>query len=118
VPLADLTVQHEGPVVVVALDGEIDMSNAVELGDAIGRAVSNQALALVLDLSEVAYIDSAGIHVIYDLRDRLSVRGQRMRLVVTPQSPIAEGLRLAEVVGAVGASETRGAALRELSGAA
>jgi anti-sigma B factor antagonist len=115
--LADLTVQHEGQVVVAALEGEIDMSNAAELGQAVGRAVSNQALGLVLDLTDVAYVDSAGIHVIYDLRDRLSVRGQGMRLVVTPQSPIVESLRLAGVLGAVQGAETRAAALRELSGA-
>jgi anti-sigma B factor antagonist len=84
--------------VVARLTGEIDMSNADELGAALKQMVSNQALGLVLDLSDVDYFDSAGIHLIYDLRESLSMRGQQLRLVVPHDSAAHDSLRLAAVL--------------------
>jgi anti-anti-sigma factor len=114
VPLADLSFENVDHVVVARLDGEIDMSNARELGEAVGRQVSNEALGLVLDLGAVEYLDSAAIQVVYELRERLRVRGQQLKLVVTADSPIAEALRLADVQRVVGASETLDGALRSI----
>ena len=112
--LADLNVETVGQVVVAGLDGEIDMSNANELGDALSRGVSNEALGLVVDLTDITYLDSAAIQVIYGLRERLQMRGQQIRLVVAPASPIADALRIAGVPAAVGTDETRDAALHAL----
>ena len=112
--LADLRVETVAQVVVAHLHGEIDMSNARELGETITRQVSNEALGLVLDLTDIAYVDSAGIQVIYELRERLETRGQQMRLVVAPASPIADALRIADVLTAVGSDATLEAALHAL----
>jgi anti-anti-sigma factor len=112
--LADLRVETVAQVVVAHLHGEIDMSNARELGEAITRQVSNEALGLILDLTDIAYVDSAGIQVIYELRERLQTRGQQMRLVVAPASPIADALRIADVLTAVGSDATLEAALHAL----
>jgi anti-sigma B factor antagonist len=113
-PLADVTFAADGDVVVASVRGEIDLSNAGELGEAIGRRLTNEALALVLDLTAVEYLDSAGIHVIYDLHERLRNRGQDIRVVIAPGAVIAEALRLADVPRAVGAAETVEAALTSL----
>ena len=67
--LADLSIETRGPVLVARLRGEVDMSNAGQLRDELNAATRNDALGLVLDLSEVEYLDSAGIHLIYRLRD-------------------------------------------------
>jgi anti-sigma B factor antagonist len=115
-PLADVSFSSDGDIVVASLRGEIDMSNAGELGDTIGRALSNDALALVLDLTAVEYVDSAGIHVIYDLHEQLRTRGQDIRVVIAPDALIAEALRLADVPRAVGAAESVEAALVSLRG--
>jgi anti-anti-sigma factor len=112
--LADLRVETVAQVVVAHLHGEIDMSNARELGEAITRQVRNEALGLVLDLTDIAYVDSAGIQVIYELRERLETRGQQMRLVVAPASPIADALRIAGVLTAVGSDATLEAARHAL----
>jgi anti-anti-sigma factor len=112
--LADLRVETVAQVAVAHLHGEIDMSNARELGEAITRQVSNKALGLVLDLTDIAYVDSAGIQVIYELRERLETRGQQMRLVVAPASPIVDALRIADVLTAVGSDATLEAALHAL----
>ena len=116
IPIADLVLSSDGDIVIASVRGEIDLSNAGELGEAIGRRLTNEALALVLDLTAVEYLDSAGIHVIYDLHQRLRDRGQDIRVVIAPGAVIAEALRLADVPRAVGAAETVGAALTSLRG--
>ena len=114
-PLADAHFEPIGEIVVAHLTGEIDMSNADEIADAISVQTPADARALVLDLREVVYTDSAGIRLIYNLRSRLDHRGQQLRLVVEPGGPITDALRVADVPRAVGAVETVDAAVASLS---
>ncbi len=95
--LADLRITKYDGAVVVRITGEIDMSNAGELRNAIIEATPNEALGLVLDLTSVEYIDSAGIHLLYRLGDNLRARGQTLRVVIPPSSPASDALRLAGV---------------------
>jgi anti-anti-sigma factor len=95
--LADLRITRRDAVLVVRVSGEIDMSNTGELRKAIIEATPNDALGLVLDLSRVEYIDSAGIHLLYRLGDNLRARGQTLRIVIPPSSPASDTLRLAGV---------------------
>jgi anti-anti-sigma factor len=113
-PLADIAFETIDNIVVARLEGEVDMSNADDLGAAITARVSSDALGLVLDLAAVEYLDSAGIHVLFDLRERLTRRGQQIRLVLGPDAPIATALEYAGVQRTLGASDTVPAALAEL----
>jgi anti-anti-sigma factor len=114
-PLADLTMETIGQVVVARLEGEIDMSNAGEIGDTLGRQVVNEALGLVLDLTDVGYLDSAAIQIIFELREGLRTRGQLIRIVVVPGSAAADALRVAGVPAAIGIDETVTDALRTMT---
>ena len=105
-PLADVRFEAADRVVIARVEGEIDMSNAGELGTAITGRVPADAVAVVLDLGGVDYLDSAGIHVVYQLRERLSQRGQAVSLVVAPDSPVAAALEYAGASRALGAAET------------
>jgi anti-sigma B factor antagonist len=113
-PYADVRFETIGRVVVARLVGEIDMSNAGEVGAAITSRVTSDAVAVVLDLSAVEYLDSAGIHVVFELRARLSRRGQELRLVVPSGSPVATALHYAAVPRTVGAAETVKAAIADV----
>jgi anti-anti-sigma factor len=113
-PYADVRFETIGRVVVARLEGEIDMSNAGELAAAITGRVTNDAAGVVLDLGGVDYLDSAGIHVVFELRERLARRGQEIRLVVPSDSPIATALRYADVPRTVGAAETVKAAIADV----
>jgi anti-anti-sigma factor len=115
-PLADIKFETVDNVVVARLEGEVDMSNADDLGAAITARVSSDALALVLDLAAVDYLDSAGIHVLFDLRERLTRRGHQIRLVIGPDSPIATALEYAGVQRTLGAAPTIGEAIAGLDG--
>jgi hypothetical protein len=48
---------------VVALDGELDQQSAPELSEALTRAARN-GKRVVVDLSELRFIDSSGLHVL------------------------------------------------------
>lgn len=82
---------------VVRLRGEIDLSNAEALGAAAEGAVSNRARGLVLDLSEVTFLDSTGLRLVFQLARRLRDRQQALRLVVPEGARIARLLTLAGV---------------------
>ncbi len=73
---------HHGDVVVVAVDGEIDRSNAQQVAAALLKAVPNVAAAVVLDLTGTGYIDSSGIQLLFEVAERLRKRQQQLRAVV------------------------------------
>lgn len=95
--LADVQFDIRGDVVVATLTGEVDLSNATRLRDAIAEATANTALGVVLVLDAVDYLDSAGIHLVYRLRESLAARGQKLMLVIPEKSPVQDALRLAGV---------------------
>jgi anti-anti-sigma factor len=113
--LADVRFMPSGRAMVARLTGEVDMSNAESLRTAIAEATPNQALALVFDLSEIDYLDSAGIQLIYQLRSDLRARGQSLRLVIPAGSPATDALRLAGVSHHLDTEETLAAALQGLA---
>jgi anti-anti-sigma factor len=95
--LADVQFDERDQVVVSTVTGEVDLSNARQICDAVGEATPNTAVGVVLDLSRVDYLDSAGIHLIYRLRENLRARGQKLMLAIPADSPVQDSLRLAGV---------------------
>jgi anti-anti-sigma factor len=93
--LADVQIRLVPGALIVHVTGEVDMSNAEEVGATVIRATPNEAQGVVLDLSGVEYLDSAGIYVIYRMRASLQARGQSLILVIPPTSPVHDSLRLA-----------------------
>jgi anti-anti-sigma factor len=88
---------HDERTLVATMSGELDFSNAEAIRTALATAVSNQSLALVLDLTAVDYLDSAGIELLYRLRQDLRSRGQALHVVIPPDSASNAALRLAGV---------------------
>ena len=104
--LADLQITLARHALIARLSGEIDMSNAEEMGATVIGATPNEASGVILDLGGVEYLDSAGIYVIYGMRASLQARGQSLILVIPPESPVHDALRLsgAERPGEVAAT--------------
>jgi anti-sigma B factor antagonist len=71
----------------IAVRGEVDI-NAVELLEAaVDAAIRDSAGAFVIDLSEVDFIDSSGLHVLLRARALLG-REDRALAVVCPFGPV------------------------------
>jgi anti-anti-sigma factor len=85
---ATLRIRGGSPVVVVSMTGEIDLANADTGEERIVAGVPNEADRLILDLSEVTYLDSAGVRLILGVNERLHLRRQELRLVVPTTAPI------------------------------
>ena len=90
--LARLSFESDGDVELAKVAGEVDASNVDDLSDQLLDRLSNQARAVVLDLSETSYIDSSGISLIFDAAARMRNRRQELRLVVPPRSFVGEVL--------------------------
>ena len=95
--LADLQLSSRDGAVIAQVTGEIDMSNAVELREAIADYTPNDSLGVVLDFASVDYVDSAGIHMIYRLGESLRQRRLALRIVIPPGSAASDALRLAGI---------------------
>ena len=83
--LPNVTIGVDDGIVIASLTGEIDLSNAPEITDALLDGVPNEALGLVIDLSDVSYLDSAGVRMLAELDHRLGWRAQALR-VVAPEA--------------------------------
>lgn len=82
---------------VVRISGEMDLSNVDAVMDAIAVAVPGDASQVVLDLSDMAYLDSSGIAMLFRLAERLGHRRQEVRLVVPADAPVRAVLELTRV---------------------
>ena len=92
--LAHFTVEEREGQPVVRIAGEIDASNAEQIGREIRESVSNHALALIVDLTHTTYIDSSGVRFLFDLARRLDRRGLELHVVIVEQSQVAEVFEL------------------------
>lgn len=77
--------------------GEIDLANADQLANRIAEAAPGNRLGVVIDLSEVGFLDSFGIYVIVGLSQRLTQQGQSLAIVVPKDSPVLGTLRVSKV---------------------
>ena len=88
--LAAITLADRDGVPVASIRGEVDVSNADDLGGRLHASVPNAAPGLVLDLSDTTYFDSSGVRLLFDLGERLTRRQQTLRVVVAEGSFLAE----------------------------
>lgn len=85
--LAVVRVETRGATVIAAIAGEVDPSNSRALGRRLAETVPNDALSVVVDLSEVSFLDSSGVQMLFELAERLTGRQQRLSVVVPPEAP-------------------------------
>jgi anti-anti-sigma factor len=112
--LATMHIETHGEVTVARIVGEIDASNANDFANQLKETLPNSAIALVVDLCETEYIDSSGVHLIFDLADALRRRQQILHLVVAPDSFVGDVLGVVNVTGAAHTSPTLVEALEAL----
>lgn len=83
-PLHEIRLERLGDADVVRLSGEVDLSNVTALDDAVA---STSAHDVALDLTELTYIDSAGIRAVDRCYRSLEDAGRALVVVVPSDSP-------------------------------
>jgi anti-anti-sigma factor len=94
----------------------VDASNAAELRIALVDRLSNDVLGLVIDMSDMTYLDSTGISLLFELARGLSARRQVLRLVVPGASPIRRVLDLCDIASVAPIDETAAEARAAVAG--
>jgi len=95
--LATVRLRERGSIVMATVDGEIDLSNAGEILDELTGAVPNSAHGLLLDLTALEFLDSSGIHMLYDLAERLATRQQGFAVILEPDAPPRRAIEVSGV---------------------
>jgi anti-anti-sigma factor len=85
-----IAITEQGRTITVALGGEWDIAEQEATRTATLSALERYPERLVLDLSQLTFIDSSGLRVAVELQKRS--RRQNTRLVVVPGSPAAQRL--------------------------
>lgn len=88
VPLRIDTVERDGSLV-LAVQGELDISTSPLLDEALARARATDAARIVVDLRKIGFMDSTGLHV---LIKHARAENGRSRLRLTKASPQAQRL--------------------------
>ena len=92
--LARIESEQHGPICLVRIYGEIDMSNDREVLSAIEVSVARGTLRVVVDLTDTTYLDSAGLALVLRLADRLQARQKGLSIVVPDDSPVRTAFEL------------------------
>jgi anti-anti-sigma factor len=115
--LAGFEFEQRDGVLIAAVEGEIDSSNAPELRLALADRLPSASRALVLDLTRLTYLDSAGVQLLFDLGRRLAARRQAIRLVVPDRTPMRRVLDLCAITHVAPMDADLESALAALKGA-
>jgi len=110
---AEIAVEAAGSAVVAHVAGEIDITTVQRLACDLLETLGNDATTLVVDLTGVRYVDSAGIEMLFETSRRLRRRRQGMALVVPPGSLLSPVFDLTGIDAAAPMFTTVEAALQE-----
>lgn len=107
VPGLVVSISAEGAVTVIALRGEADVSTLAAVADGLSRALADHRGAVVVDLTDTEFIDSATVRAIGQAAQFLGGRERQL----TVRSPSRLALHLLEVFGLSDLVEHRGMAV-------
>jgi anti-sigma B factor antagonist len=90
---------------VVSLAGELDMATAPMLAETVADLMRRGPVgALVVDVSELRFLDSSGMRALLQARNAATEQGAEFA-VRRPREPVAQVLRIAALEQALGIGE-------------
>jgi anti-sigma B factor antagonist len=96
-----LTKRTEENLTVLALTGEVDVLTVSKLSAELDQEVRRGTGDVVLDLREVEFVDSAGVHIMLRAQRRLARQSRALTVVCRP-GPVRRVFELARVVEVLG----------------
>ncbi|HEU0023056.1 MAG TPA: STAS domain-containing protein [Thermoleophilaceae bacterium] len=94
--LVGLDIEEREDIVVAHVSGELDIAEATVTGESITAAVPSSARGLVVDFSELTFIDSSGIAMLFQLVRQMSARRQLLGVVARADEPVSRVLEIVE----------------------
>jgi anti-anti-sigma factor len=85
-PATAVTARDEAGAMWIAVAGPIDLATAPAVEADISALVGNETAVVTLDLSDVDYLDSAGLRVLFRLTTRLAEVRTALEVVAPPGS--------------------------------
>lgn len=76
----EIRVSQDGPQCVATLEGELDIATSEQLRGELLRLIDDGCRALVVDMSDLALIDSTGLGVLVGVLKRILQHGGEMQL--------------------------------------
>jgi anti-sigma B factor antagonist len=81
-----ITASGQGATSVIELEGEWDLAQRAATTNAIAQALDRGPACLLLDLSRLSFIDSSGIHVLINARNRCAEQGAHLVIIPGPRA--------------------------------
>lgn len=95
--MSTVAVEERSGRMIARLAGEIDLQDVDRVSGQVLSAVPNSARGVVLDLSDVTYLDSAAIQMLFDIVRRMNTARQEVAIAVPESSPLATLLKITHV---------------------
>ena len=92
-----IDVEIRGDVALAVISGEVDLATGSSFADEVLGKMPNTCRALVVDLSELRYIDSAGVRSLFEIGAVLDRRDQPFALTVPHDSLLRSVLKITQV---------------------
>lgn len=103
---ATVAVESAGPTLRISLAGEIDMANADTVYTQMANAITNRAAGVTVDVTDLRYVDSAGLRVLAFLAARLRQLNIGFTLTAPSNSPARRVIELAGLTFSVSDAPT------------
>ena len=84
----------------LSVEGELDIATAPRMIAALTEALADMDSPLVVDLTEVVFMDSTGLALLMNARRRVVRLGQGFA-IVCPGGPISRVFEIADMVGSL-----------------
>ena len=98
-------------IAVVDVHGEIDLRTAPALREVLSPALEHHTGPVVVDLSNVPFMDSTGVHVLIDTLRRLEAQSRPLALVCHEEGEVHRVLVLVGLLDAVAVHRSRESAV-------
>ncbi|MGA9943733.1 MAG: STAS domain-containing protein [Candidatus Cybelea sp.] len=94
----DLKTEGGGETLILKLRGSLDLATAPTIRAALGEATEKGSQRLIVDLTQLEFLDSTGLGVLIGAHRRAAERGGSFRLIVK-DGPISRLLNITGLIG-------------------
>jgi len=116
--MPQLRVEREGDVLVAALNGELDLGSRPFVEEALRDGFPVEAAAIIIDLTEVSFLDSSAVEMLFALHEDIALSRRRMGVVLANDALPRRSIEIYDASGVLDLYPSRQEALTAVGRAA